>query len=176
MPRISLLFNEDDTKQLTALAKASGQSNYAFAKALIKEQIEKRGNAEEIIAKEPVGDFEMVTATITLPDFIKKAVVLRAKTIGMKTSPYIAAVLQAQTLRKPMLRHNEVQALVLSQRELSAIGRNLNQIARALNDKFTESDRIKLNLLTDLKDKIEVQKDAISAVLRASLRSWGVDE
>ncbi|MDO8336483.1 MAG: plasmid mobilization relaxosome protein MobC [Candidatus Saccharibacteria bacterium] len=176
MTVISLKLNEDETRRLDDVRLLSGLTRYAFAMSLVRGGISQKIDHRTILAKEPIGDFKMVETNITMPDFIKKAVVLRSKAIGMKTSPYIAAVLQAQTLRKPMLRHNELQALVMSQRELSAIGRNLNQIARALNDKFTESDRLKLELLLELKAKIEIQKDAISAVLRASLRSWGVDE
>lgn len=176
MTRLTLSFNEDDLKRLDALCKSSGMTRYATATKLIKDGIRKPQDPESISAKEPTGDFKMVTATITLPDFIERAVVARAKANGMKRSPYIAAVLQAQTLKKPVMRHNELQAVLQSQRELAAIGRNLNQVARALNERFTETDKLKLGMLNDLKIAIEKQQCAISDLVRASRRSWGADE
>lgn len=176
MAEINLKLTEDDIKRLDESREASGMTRYAYALKLVKDATQKRRDPATIVAKEPAGDFKMVTATITIPDFIERAVAARAKANGMKRSPYIAAVLQAQTLKKPVMRHNELQAVLQSQRELAAIGRNLNQVARALNERFTETDKLKLGMLNDLKIAIEKQQDAISDLVRASRRSWRADE
>lgn len=176
MTKISLSLNDDDIKRLDKQREANGLTRYAYALKLVRDGGMKQKDPERILASEPVVDFKMVETNFTMPDFLKKTVVARAKAAGMKTSPYIAALLQAHTLRKPVLRHNELQAILQSQRELAAIGRNLNQVARALNERFSETDRLKLGMINDLKVAIDKQQKTISDVVRASLRSWGVDE
>ena len=51
----------------------------------------------------------------------------------MKPSTYIAALVRAHLVEDPPLPAAELAALERATAELSAIGRNLNQVARSLN-------------------------------------------
>ena len=68
----------------------------------------------------------------------------------------------------------EVQALNRNSRELAAIGRNINQIARALNEAFFETERIRLDKLAELTASIAENKTVIRALVRSSQQGWGV--
>ena len=66
----------------------------------------------------------------------------------------------------------ELQELRASNRELAAIGRNLNQIAKALNEAFHETERVRLDRLTELGRAIEGNRVAIQSLVRASQNTW----
>jgi len=97
---------------------------------------------------------------------------LRAKAKGMKFSRWVAALVQSNLMRDAVLSTDEIQLLNASNRELAAIGRNLNQIAKALNERFHETDRIKLEHLNELNKAIEQHDKTIRRLIRASQQSW----
>ena len=66
----------------------------------------------------------------------------------------------------------ELQGLRTSNRELAAIGRNLNQIAKALNEAFHETERVRLDRLAELSRAIEGNRMAIQSLVRASQNTW----
>jgi hypothetical protein len=68
-----------------------------------------------------------------------------------------------------------LNALHASTRELAALGRNINQIARALNAAFYEKDRVKLAQLDALRQLIDRNRAAIRNLVRASQQAWSVN-
>ncbi|MBR8203794.1 plasmid mobilization relaxosome protein MobC [Burkholderia vietnamiensis] len=52
---------------------------------------------------------------------------------GLRRTEWIVKLIRATLLRQPQFNRTEVDALAESSRQLAAIGRNLNQIARTLN-------------------------------------------
>lgn len=71
---------------------------------------------------------------------------------------------------------NELEHLSLneSNREIAAIGRNINQIVKACNAmlQFT----IEKKLLDELMDKINANHAATRVLLRANQAYWGIDD
>lgn len=107
-----------------------------------------------------------------LPKFMVNEIDLRAKAKGMKFSRWVAALVQSNLMRDAVLSADEIQLLNASNRELAAIGRNLNKIAKALNERFHETDRIKLEHLNKLNKAIEQHDKTIRRLIRASQQSW----
>ena len=68
--------------------------------------------------------------------------------------------------------HDEVIALRESSRYLLAIGRNVNQIAKALNETFYETDRVKVEMLKQLDQAIQNTDDKIDHLIRTSQKAW----
>jgi ABC-type uncharacterized transport system ATPase subunit len=66
----------------------------------------------------------------------------------------------------------EIQALLASSRELAALGRNINQIAHALNSAFHETERVKLEQLAAVHGAVLENRAAIRALVRASQNAW----
>jgi hypothetical protein len=62
--------------------------------------------------------------------FIADAVRDRVARKGMSASRWKAYLVQSHLMREPVLSEKEIEALRMSNLELRAIGRNLNQIAK----------------------------------------------
>ncbi|MET7091327.1 plasmid mobilization relaxosome protein MobC [Klebsiella pneumoniae] len=62
----------------------------------------------------------------------------------------------------PVLTDEEVNTVRESCRQLGAIGRNLNQVARALNIEFRESDKLKQEAIEKLAERIDQHLDHVS--------------
>ena len=91
----------------------------------------------------------------------------------MAPSRWISSLVQTALMKEPVLMEAELLALEESNRELAALGRNLNQIARALNTAFHETERVRLDLLGELKGAIDDNRKRILALVRASRGAWG---
>ena len=126
--------------------------------------------------QKPKGEnLDLVYTPTLLPHYIKEAAIERAKAKGMRLGRWIAALIQSNVLGVPVVVHDEVSALRESNRYLLAIGRNVNQIAKALNENFYETDRAKIEMLTEIDKAIEANVDRISDLIRTSQKAWCVN-
>jgi hypothetical protein len=112
---------------------------------------------------------------VRLAGFLLAAAKDRAAARRMSTSRWIASLVQSNLIRDPVLTEPELLAVQAASRELAAIGRNLNQIARRLNDAFYETERVRIDLLSDLAESIKQERQAIRALVRASKQGWEAD-
>jgi len=97
----------------------------------------------------------------------------RAKEEGYQNrTKWTTAVVLAALNHEPVLTENEINALRESNRELAALGRNLNQIARALNIEFRDSDKITLDAITRLEKSVDNQKKHVSGLLDRNMNRW----
>ena len=71
--------------------------------------------------------------TLTLPQFIVDLAVERAGSKDMALSRWIASLVQSHVFQPPVSTTAELKLLNESNRQLRAMGVNINQIARALN-------------------------------------------
>lgn len=93
---------------------------------------------------------------------------------GMKRSAYLAALFRAQATQQPYFPEAELNALREANQQLSAIGRNINQIARALNtslDNAAIAQGVEYHAMSTL---IEQQRHFIKGLISANLSSWNV--
>jgi hypothetical protein len=111
--------------------------------------------------------------SVRLPMFLADAVRQRAIDKGMSASRWKACLIQSHLMREPVLGDGEIEILRASNNELRMIGRNLNQIARALNTRFEETDRIKLEVLAALIEKIDAHQALVCKLIRHSQNDWG---
>lgn len=100
------------------------------------------------------------------------AVAARAKAEGYRPTHWLIALIRVQLTRHPSLSEPEQQAVAHSTKQLLALGRNLNQIARALNKAPAQQAAVRLAMLTDLSTRIRTHVDQITALTRASLERW----
>ena len=118
---------------------------------------------------------ELERITVRLPAFLLESAKGRATALGMAPSRWIAALVQANLMKEPVTTETETEALQRCTYELSAIGRNLNQIARALNQAPHETERVKLDTLKVLGESIARTRESIRALVRASRNVWSTD-
>ena len=89
----------------------------------------------------------------------------------MRPATYVAVLTRSHLRRLAPLPKDEMQALRRSIGELAAIGRNLNQIAKAAND----GGRLPGSAREDFRAMLKVceaLRDHTKAMLKANLTSW----
>jgi hypothetical protein len=95
----------------------------------------------------------------------------RASARQMAAATYAGVLVRAHLRSLPPLPRHELLELKRSVAELGAIGRNINQIARAAN----QGGRVAAPGRDDLRSIIRVcegLRDHVKALIRANLRSW----
>ena len=97
----------------------------------------------------------------------------RARGRGMAPATYIAVLVRAHLRQLTPIPRDELQALKRSVAELSAIGRNLNQIARAAHQGAAVAGPRREEVMTMLRI-CEALRDHFKAMLTANARSWEV--
>lgn len=119
--------------------------------------------------------------TIRMAQFLLDGVKARAKAHEMSTSRWIVSMIQSNLTRHPVVSAPQILALREHGRELAAIGRNLNQIARSMNfansinpGSFTK-EWMPMNRLDEVIASIDAGMSIISVVVRTSKEVWSVD-
>jgi hypothetical protein len=95
-----------------------------------------------------------------------------ASAAGFSVNRWIVAMIRAQLSFDPQFGEQELRVLAASNSQLAAIGRNLNQIARALN----AGDRVepyRFKVLETLKHEIDGHLDKVNHMIQANLDRWG---
>jgi predicted transcriptional regulator len=90
-------------------------------------------------------------------------------------SAYVANLLYAHIDRRPVLCHDEVNAVRQVARQLADIGRNVNQIARKVN---IDPDRADLSAFDFelIRMLLDVETAAVKELVHANLRTWGATD
>ena len=132
--------------------------------------------ADVLTAIEPDAEnAENEKMTIRLPRFLVDAAKEKAKAKGMATSRWIAALVQSSLMQKPVMVDQELTVLRSNIRELNAIGRNINQMARALNESKNNTDKVKLDNLDLLRNYLDRNIASVRGLVRASQQAWGLE-
>ncbi len=94
----------------------------------------------------------------------------RAAQRGMKAASYGAMLVRAHVRGRAPLPIGELNALKVAVGELSAIGRNLNQFARAANSR--ESSGSLRDTLRQVQEQVAEVRESVAALVRENLMSW----
>lgn len=178
-PTLKARFDVDIHRRFVALAERRRVSESELLRQAVNALL---GQSTEEAAMAPPSqlvrgeDAEQDRVTVRLPAFLMKAAKTRAKARGMALSRWLAALAQSNLSVQPVLTHDELLVVEASNRALGAIGRNLNQIARALNEAHFQTERLKIEKLNELGECIKSTRAGIRALIRASRNSWKADE
>lgn len=114
--------------------------------------------------------------TVRLPQFLAEGVEARAKRRGMSVNRWVVALVQSNLMRHPVFADDELRAFEDCNRELFAIGRNINQMARVLNEAHFKTEQVRIEKLNDLASYIRKTRDSIRALIRSSRSAWRDEE
>jgi predicted HicB family RNase H-like nuclease len=95
-----------------------------------------------------------------------------AAATGFSVNSWIVALIRAQLTGSPQLGQGELEQLASSNSRLLAIGRNLNQIARALNAAPAEAARPRPELIVSLASEIKSHTAAVAALIQSNVQRW----
>jgi predicted DNA-binding ribbon-helix-helix protein len=89
---------------------------------------------------------------------------------------YLANLFYAHADRRPVMCDAEIGAVRQVARQLADIGRNINQIARKINSSAGHQHLADSADFELVKMLIELESNAVKALIKANLRGWGVDD
>jgi len=116
---------------------------------------------------------------IWLNETLLEEVEKRAAADGLPVATWIALLIQSALMADPVVLDKELLALENQIRELSAIGRNLNQITHHLNTESARGDppdtrKIKMDLIEKIQSEIKQLRTESHALIRARRKAWGL--
>ena len=160
-----------DVKQrFIEIAHAQGRSESALMRSLVASFLENSAPLSPSI--EPVEAAPSGRLSVRIREDDRLVLRERASSRGMSAATYVAFVLRSHLRRLAPLPDAELKALKEAIAEISAIGRNLNQLARAAN---ASGDRAAGPTIQDLHALLRVcavLRDAWRGVINANLASW----
>lgn len=103
-----------------------------------------------------------------------RAVCQMAELEGYSPQRWIVALIRARLTGAPEFNESEVQALVKSTTQVAAIGRNLNQIAKALNANPNEAKYFRVEVISEVSKLINEHLHRTSALIAANVDRWKI--
>jgi hypothetical protein len=120
-------------------------------------------------------DTELKQITLRMPNFIMTGAAIKAKAQGMATSRWIKSLVQSNLIQPPVLIDSVIIALKETDRGLAAVGNNINQIARRLNESVFKTDMVRIELLEEVKQEIKKVRVTIDELICVSCDGWSID-
>lgn len=157
--------------------EALGKKPGAAIKEAIEQQLEKAEanpspkkyhQRHEAIPTEPKVRFE-----ILLTESEKRAICDRSNNERCSMRRWIVDACRVGLTREPQFSMSEINALGESNYQLLTIGRNLNQIARKMNE--GGHAKVTIEQIEKLSRMIDNHTDVVSAAIGASLERWDLE-
>lgn len=177
----------DLAARFTAAAKQRGTTPSAALKALMTAYLDDFVPAQSRAPNPETDDLQKIRMRVALPAYLKTALDERALVDGFSASAWIGCMIQSILMESPVMTDKEIVLLRYANRQLAAVGRNINQIARNMNraalmeipadpaDPIKAND-LRVELLDELRQSIAMQRQAISKLVKARYRAWGQNE
>lgn len=176
-PILSVRLGDDLKGRWEAYCQQIGKQPSTAIKEAIEQQLEKSGKTakpkvfrqtRELPDKEAKVRYE-----ILLTQSEKAAIQERANLESCSQRRWIVDAIRAGLTHEPQFNLKEIEALGESNYQLLAIGRNLNQIARRLNEGNFEP--VTVEAIERLRQAIDKHTDKVSNAIRASLERWRIE-
>lgn len=93
---------------------------------------------------------------------------------GFSSAKWIVALIRARLTNTAQVGQSELEALAQSNLRLLAIGRNLNQVARALNTSPEERHVYRIEMIEALRREISEHTRHVSIQMTANIERWKI--
>lgn len=157
--------------------EALGKKPGAALKEAIEQQLEKAAKNPPPPPLRQTGeapdDEPKVRFEILMTKSEKAAVQERANLERCSQRRWIIDAIRAGLTREPQFGMKEIDALGESNYQLLAIGRNLNQVAKAMNE--GRRDTVTIESIERLRGIIDAHTEKVSTAIRASLERWNIE-
>ena len=124
--------------------------------------------------REPAGGQKKVRVSVWLTESEREGIRLRTTLHGGNRAGWIINLIRAALTREPQLGDDEIDVLKASNFQLLSIGRNLNQIARRLNEGQTQQS-VEMAMLDELRDKIDMHTAEVNHLIRSNTERWVIE-
>lgn len=169
---LSTWISNEAKQRFAAAAARQSLSESALLKRLVEQML--ASAAIDDIA-EPVAPLDPRDARLTVRLVPEDRALLRERAAArtMPAATYVSVLLRAHLRRVAPLPDRELSSLQASVRELGAIGRNLNTMARLLQQDARQAVPGRQEVLAMLRI-CEVLRDHVRALIKANLISWDI--
>ncbi len=166
---LAVWVSPDTHRRFASLAASEGMSVASLLGELVEEMFERQSlpSAGPGAAREPRPD----RVAIRLRPGDAEALVRRANRRRLKPSTYIAALVRSHLVADPPIPAGELAVLERATAEISAVGRNLNQIARAVNSGAPLPPHAEAVIGRSI-EAVESAREAAKAYVRKAVASW----
>lgn len=158
--------------RFVAKAKEIGHTEASLLRFLVDKVLEQ--NPSESALPEP-SDTKDATIKGWVSGRMKEDFKQRAAGQGMGESPYLALLIKAHLSGKPAFTQPEMDVLRQANLELTAIGKNLNQVVRILSASNNKADAIRMEEMKKLAVIVLSHREHVRSLIRANLAAWGVE-
>lgn len=172
MPVLKTLVELETKTRFRNIAKSQGMSESELLRSVVLVVTGQDSGSEQPAVEPNAENIDTDRMTVRMPRFLMESMKARAKSKGMALSRWVTALVQSNLTGQPVMTVNELAELQASNRELAAIGRNINQIAKALNEAFYQTEQVRLDKLIELSQAITKNRSVIRALVRASQNAW----
>lgn len=174
MPRAATLLSKEEKEALKLFLQEMKVSEAEFLRRVIRQVLGDRIGASKDITPLDIKDAGN-KFTLRMAGSEILAIENRAKKEGFtyRTS-WAVSVLRQALSSAPIFTKEEIKVIRESNRELAAIGRNLNQVAHAINIDQRHEDQLTPDLFISLRDHLAEHRERVSRLLDISLNRWGV--
>ncbi|KAA0010062.1 MobC family plasmid mobilization relaxosome protein [Billgrantia pellis] len=173
MPRVEARLTEIEKNAWAQFCNANGLRESDMLRRMIQRVA---GRAATVMADDQEDEARSRKLTIRLSPTQERWLAQRAQEEGYPSrTSWVTAMVLAELHQEPVLTDDEVAVLRESNRELRAIGKNLNQITKVLNVEFRESDKLKREAIEALAERIEQHKDKVASLLSKNMNRWRDD-
>ena len=156
--------------QFTALASSQRLSESALLSLLIDQLLDQNPVPATPAMDDDTPATERISLRLRPGD--RQRLEQRAEARDMKLASYIVMLLRAHVRRDPPMPMAELAELKVAVGEVSAIGRNLNQLTRLAHSGSAGIDASLRSLLKDAQRQVEDVRRAVADVVRVHLTSW----
>lgn len=157
--------------------EALGKKPGAALKEAIEQQLEKAAKNPTPPPLRQTGeapdDEPKVRFEILMTNSEKTAVQERANLERCSQRRWVIDAIRAGLTHEPQFGMKEIEALGESNYQLLAIGRSLNQVAKAMNE--GRRDSVTIESIERLRGIIDAHTERVSAAIRASMERWCIE-
>jgi len=157
--------------------EALGKKPGAALKEAIEQQLEKAAKNPTPPPLRQTGeapdDEPKVRFEILMTNSEKTAVQERANLERCSQRRWVIDAIRAGLTHEPQFGMKEIEALGESNYQLLAIGRSLNQVAKAMNE--GRRDSVTIESIERLRGIIDAHTERVSAAIRASVERWCIE-
>ena len=154
--------------------EANGTTSSAAFRQIVQSLLAKQDQAQALTIADNDPEKATVRKKISLTPSEAERVESVAKVEGFSSTRWIVALIRARLTGTPQLGQQELEALAQSNLQLLKIGRNLNQVARALNTSPEAQRTFRVDGIEKLHGLIERHAKAVSAAMTANTDRWRI--
>lgn len=175
MPTTTVRLTDELAQQWRAYCAAHGVGPSAALRRLI-EQVVSGSDGRPVRSRSTMPDDGRRTVRVctNLKEPEVEQIRVRTRYHGMSRSRWLAMVVRAALTREPQFMSDEIEALDRSTYQLTSIGRNLNQIARRLNE-GQQQQSVEAEQVSALRERIEKHVASVNQLVRQSSERWAIE-